>query len=72
MTKEKKNNSAPTIIQFSSLGIQMAAIIGALGYLGYFLDQKIKLSQQYFTLAGLILGVIVSIVYVIRALKKME
>lgn len=69
---KKKRSPSPLFIQFSSLGIQMAAIIGLFGYLGYFADQKLKFQQQYFTLFGLLFGVVISLIYVIKSIKKIE
>jgi membrane protein DedA with SNARE-associated domain len=66
-----KKNKFSNFIQFSSLGFQMLAFMAILGYAGYFLDQKFQIKESYFTILGLMLGVIASTIYVIVSLKKM-
>jgi len=66
----KKNNNP--IIRFSSLGIQMAAIIISFGFLGYYLDRKFLSKNSYWTAGLLVLGVVVSLYVVIKAALRNE
>jgi len=43
-----------------------------LGYAGYYMDQTFKIKESYFTILGLMLGVISSTIYVIMSLKKLN
>ncbi|WP_163322488.1 AtpZ/AtpI family protein [Draconibacterium mangrovi] len=63
----KKTNS---FIRYSSLGFEMMAIIGGFTLLGYKIDQWMNNEFKGFTLALVILGVIVSIIYGIKSLLK--
>ena len=57
---------------YSSLGIQVAVIVGGFAYLGKWLDEKYPMEKRWFTLALVLFGVAVSIYYVIRQLNEMN
>ncbi len=65
----KKNNS---FIRYSSLGFEMMAIIGGFTFLGYKIDQWMNNEFKGFTLALVIFGVIVSIIYGARNMLKQD
>jgi len=57
-------------IRYSSLGFEMAAIIGGLTFLGYKIDQWMGNSFMAFTFAFSILSVVLAILYGIRNILK--
>ena len=67
-----KKSKFSNFIQYSSLGFQMLAFMAILGYAGYYMDQTFKIKESYFTILGLMLGVISSTIYVIISLKKLN
>jgi len=59
-------------IRFSSLGIQMGAIIISFGFLGDYLDRKFLSKNSYWTAGLLVLGVVISLYMVIKAALRNE
>jgi len=64
--KKSSNKSINTYAKFSSIGIQMIAIIGVGTFIGIKLDEKYPNDHNLFTLGFTLSSVILSIVYVIR------
>lgn len=64
--------SAKNIVAYSSLGIQVAVIVGAFAYLGRWLDDKYPMDKKWFTLGFVLLGVALSIYTVIRQLNEIN
>jgi ATP synthase protein I len=58
--------------KYSSLGIQMAAIIIAFGFLGDYLDRYFNSKNAYWTAGLLVLGVSVSLYVVLKSALKNE
>lgn len=73
MTRQNLNKNKKgfdDFIKFSSLGLEMAAIIAIGTFGGYKIDQWLKHDFKAFTLVLMILSVIVSILYGVRNLLK--
>ena len=66
---KQKNNS---FLRFSSMGIQMAAIIFAFGFLGDYLDAYLNSTSSYWTIGLLFLGVVLSLYIVIKGALRNE
>jgi F0F1-type ATP synthase assembly protein I len=66
---EKKNN---LFLRFSSIGIQMAGIIGFFAWLGTYFDKKIETLTPWWTISLSLLGVISSIFMIIREILKLN
>lgn len=62
----KKNNKRNSYAYFSSIAIQMVAIIGIGTFIGVKLDQQYPNKHNLYTLILSLNSVIISIVYVIR------
>jgi hypothetical protein len=58
------------LLQFSQAGVQMVVIIGAFVFLGYKLDQKYPSGQKWFTLGFSLFGVVIAMVWFLRAFNK--
>ena len=63
-------NKFDDFIRYSSLGFEMMAIIGAGTFGGFKIDQWMKNEFKGFTLALMILSVVIAIVYATRNLLK--
>ncbi|HAD96545.1 MAG TPA: hypothetical protein DCG19_04010 [Cryomorphaceae bacterium] len=61
-----------TYARYSSLGIQMAVIVGGGAWLGNWLDEKYPSNRKWFTLACVLVSVTLAIIYVIRQLNSMN
>ncbi|MFN4950163.1 MAG: AtpZ/AtpI family protein [Flavobacteriales bacterium] len=72
MTKPDPANSQRKFVQYSSLGFQMIAFMAIFGYLGYKGDQYFGFRTPYLLISGLLLGVIGSMVYIIRTLNRLN
>ena len=70
--KLPKSENAKAVLAYSSLGIQVAAIVGGFAYLGKWLDHKYPMDKRWFTLGFVLLGVALSIYYVIRQLNDIN
>ncbi len=66
--QQQKNSNAYAF--YFSLAIQMIVIIGGGTYLGRFLDEKIELEFQIFTLALSLVSVAGALYFVISKVKK--
>ncbi len=70
MKREHKNKNRWLV--FTSFVFQIGAIIFIFGHLGKYIDSQFNPSKKYFTLLCLILGVSISIIYIIKLGKKLE
>jgi F0F1-type ATP synthase assembly protein I len=66
---EKKNN---LFLRFSSMGIQMAGIIGFFAWLGTYFDKKFETLTPWWTISLSLLGVISSMFMIIREILKLN
>jgi F0F1-type ATP synthase assembly protein I len=67
----KSENIRPAL-EYSSLGIQIAVLVGGAAYLGKWLDLKYHTNKPWFALALVLLAVALSIYYTIRQLNNMN
>lgn len=72
MDLEKNKKQLNKYLRFSSIGIQMGAIIGGLAYLGVWLDEKYNPEGHLYTLILTLFGVGASMYLVIREVIKMS
>lgn len=70
MKKDTSRRKANMYIRFSSIGIQMGLIIFLFTWLGMYLDERYPSDKPWFTLALSLIGVIGSMVFIIRAVTK--
>lgn len=68
-SNSKKNQSK--FVRFSSLGIQMGAIIALFTWLGTYLDARYNSKTPWWTIGLSLFGVLTSLVIVIREVIKM-
>ena len=66
--KNKKN----LFLRFSSMGIQMAGIIGFFTWLGIYCDKKFETLNPWWTIFLSLFGVISSIFLIIREILKLN
>ncbi len=67
---EEKNKLASSYIKYSSIAFQMLATIGIMTFIGYKMDSYRESNQPIFTALFGLLGVVISLVQIIRSLKK--
>lgn len=60
------------VVVFSSLGMQIAVVVGGAGYFGRWLDAKYHNPKPWFTVALVVVAVSVSIYYTIRQLNELN
>ncbi len=73
MSQQKSpRNNYTKIVVFTGAAFEMAALIILCVFLGKFLDQKFSTDKPLFTAGLSILGVIGSILNLIRKVKKIE
>jgi hypothetical protein len=60
------------VAKYSSLGIQMAAIIVLFAFLGDYIDHYYHSKKAYWTAGMLVFGVFVSLYFVIKSVLKNE
>jgi F0F1-type ATP synthase assembly protein I len=70
--KLPKGDKIRPVLAFSSLGIQIAVVVGGAGYLGRWLDQKYHSTKPWFTVALVLIGVAASMYYVLKQLNEMN
>tara|TARA_B100000963_G_C22631297_1_gene675071 strand:+ start:2253 stop:2495 length:243 start_codon:yes stop_codon:yes gene_type:complete len=71
----KKNPSgwrSNVYIRFSSIGIQMGAIIFIFTWLGVYLDEYLKMETPWMTISFSLFGVIGSLTLIIREVLKLN
>jgi F0F1-type ATP synthase assembly protein I len=74
MSNRKQNpklNNSP-YLRLTSAGLQMAGVITALSYLGYFLDAKFKLETPWWTIILGLTGVGMGLYIVIREVTEIS
>lgn len=67
----KKTNPLRAFAVFSALGIQIGIMVVGGGYLGTYLDEKLG-TGEILTFLGVILGVALSMYFVLRTLKQIN
>jgi F0F1-type ATP synthase assembly protein I len=60
------------IAEYSSLGFQTVGIIGGGAWLGSLLDKKYQTEKSWFTLAFVLVFIVISMMYTIRKLNGMN
>ena len=73
MTEPKKNSEikeARNFVKYSGIAFQMLATIGIMTFVGYKIDENRESKQQIFTAIFGLVGVIVSLVQIVRSLNK--
>lgn len=66
--KPKPQQANPYI--YVSLGLQLVAASGILGFLGYLVDQWLNFSFPIFLLIGIIAGLVASVIKLLKELDK--
>lgn len=69
---ENDNKKISKFARFSSVGIQMGAIIALFTWLGTYLDDKYKTTTAWWTLGLSLFGVIAGLTLVIKEVIKMS
>ena len=72
-TDYKENNQrkeATNFARYSGIAFQMLAIIGIMTLIGYKIDENRESKQQVFTAIFGLVGVVVSLIQVVRSLNK--
>ncbi len=73
MAEEKNKNSFNKYLQLTSIGFQMMAIMFAFIWLGRKADEKWNTSEtNYFTLLGTLLGLGISLYFILKQLKNIN
>lgn len=73
MTEPEENNQikeASNFAKYTGVAFQMLATIGVMAFIGYKIDENRGSKQQIFTAIFGLIGVIVSLVQVVRSLNK--
>jgi F0F1-type ATP synthase assembly protein I len=73
MTDFKENNNrkeASNFARYSGIAFQMLAIIGIMTFIGYKIDESRESKQQIFTALFGLVGVVISLIQVVRSLNK--
>jgi len=70
--KDKNEKKMNVYIRFSSVGIQMGAIIALFSWLGTYLDKKQLNHTPVWTIVLSLLGVFGSLYLVIKEVRKMD
>ena len=73
MTESEENNQikgASNFAKYTGVAFQMLATIGLMAFIGYKIDENRGSKQQIFTAIFGLIGVIVSLVQVVRSLNK--
>lgn len=71
-TNQEQEKKVNAYLRFSSLGIQMGAIIAIFTWLGTFLDKKQANETPVWTIVLSLLGVTGSLYLVIKEVRKMD
>ncbi len=70
--KKPQKNALRKIYEFSSLGFQMASIIGLSAWFGRWLDQKYHTEKSWFTLVLVLVGISVAMYFTLKKLKNLN
>lgn len=68
--EEKEQKQSNSFLQYSSLGIQLTLSIGIFGWLGYTIDQYLKIKFPAFMLTFILLALVGGIYRIYRKLPK--
>jgi ATP synthase protein I len=69
--KENKNQKEATnFAKYSGIAFQMLAIIGVMTFVGYKIDENQESKQPIFTAVFGLVGVVISLIQVVRSLNK--
>ena len=68
--KEDKNKGINNYVKYSAVGFQMLATIGLFTFIGYKIDKSRSSSQPIFTALISLIGVVISLLQVIRQINK--
>ena len=70
--ENKRSSSRPVndLARYSGIALQMAVVLGGFAYLGHWLDQRFRLATPWFTLAGCLIGLTLSMAQVLRQLNQ--
>ncbi len=69
---EQQKNQPKNFIKYSGMAFQMLATIALSAWAGIKLDEYYQVKNHWYTISLLLLGVVGSIVYVVRSLLKNE
>jgi ATP synthase protein I len=72
VVEEKPQQEPKRLARFAGLGAQMAAVIGGLTWLGFFLDGKYNHGGKAWTISLSLFGVVVALYQVIREVINMS
>ena len=72
MKKQSSGWRSYIYIRFSSIGIQMGAIIFIFTWLGVYLDEYLKMETPWMTIVLSLFGVIGSLVLIIREVSNLH
>ena len=72
MKKQSSGWRSNIYIRFSSIGIQMGAIIFIFTWLGVYLDEYLKMETPWMTIVLSLFGVIGSLVLIIREVSNLH
>ncbi|MEO1010626.1 MAG: AtpZ/AtpI family protein [Bacteroidota bacterium] len=70
--KDSPKKKLDTWIKFSNIGLQMAVTIGAMAYLGVWLDEKYPNLYSVYTVVFSLIGVFASLYNVFRQVRNMN
>lgn len=68
--ENKERKEATNFARYSGIAIQMLAIIGIMTFIGYKIDENRESKQQVFTAIFGLVGVVISLIQVVRSLNK--
>jgi hypothetical protein len=68
--EKPKKSRIQQIARYSGLGFQTVGIIGGGAWLGSLLDDKYEVEKNWFTLAFVIVFIVISMAYTVRTLNK--
>ena len=67
---DKVKKEATNFAKYSGIAFQMLAIIGIMTFIGYKIDENNGSKQQIFTAIFGLVGVVISLVQVVRSLNR--
>ena len=70
MNPPEEKKQLNSYLKFSGIGFQMAATIILFAFLGHWLDGKFETEKPYITLLLMLVGVILSILVLIKQLRN--
>lgn len=58
-------------MRYLGLGVQLAAMVGIMAWLGYKTDGWVETEKPWFTLSFSILGVVMAMIYMVREIPRL-